>query len=639
MQPSTTELRAPFTDASKRAILYLVYDAHGVVDEYIPHALRSLRPFAEHILVIVNGEVDAEGRARLDAVADDVLVRENVGFDVWGYKEGLAHLGGRVDEFDEVILMNYTFFAPVRPFEPVFAAMDARDDIDFWGITDHASVTPHPYHLRGTMPSHIQSHWIAVRRSVLQDESWRRYWDEMPMIESYGDSITQHESRFTKHFADLGFDYAVSFPHQDYGQAHPVFDNAELLIQQGCPILKRRMFFHDPLYLDKEAVIVRWVVETACAEGFPEDLIWSNVARIAQPRILNTNASMLEVLPEQDVSFDPTIPMRVAATLHVYYDEMIDEMLDRIGHLPVAVDLYVTTTDEQKAERIRAAIALRSSERIARSEVRVLASNRGRDLSGFFVGCRDVLVSGEYDLVVKIHSKKTVQAGYNAGHLFKRQQFENLLSSPGYAANMLALFQQHPTLGVVFPPMIHIGFPTAGRGWFTNYWKTAELMQDLGIEARLDDVSPLAPYGAMWVARPEALLKVTSREWTFDDYQSEAEHKDGSLAHLQERIVAYAAADAGYHTRTIANAEHIAISHTFLEYKLQAMSAYLPGYPYEQVHYLQHMGPGGDGSILGAAKQIVRARHPRVAERLRPAYGVVRDTWRKVRRLPKRGGA
>ena len=36
-------------------------------------------------------------------------------------------------------------------------------------------------------------------------------------------------------------------------------------------------------------------------------------------------------------------------------------------------------------------------------------------------------------------------------------------NSPGYTANVLALFQQERGLGLVYPPMIHIGYPTIGH--------------------------------------------------------------------------------------------------------------------------------------------------------------------------------
>jgi lipopolysaccharide biosynthesis protein len=622
----------------RRVIFYLFYDPRGIVDEYVTYKLERLRDQAEHIFVVVNGELTDEGRVALESVADTVWQRPNVGFDVWGYKSALEEFGPeRLSGYDELILMNYTFFGPVRPFEPVFERMNALE-VDFWGMTVHGAVDPNPYTLDDIMHAHIQSHWIAVRRSMFTSAEWAAYWGEMPMITSYVDSILGHESKFTHWFETLGFTKAVAFPPEDYPAAHPAFDNATMLLDDGCPVLKRRPFFHEPLYLDREAIIGRWLIESAESYGYPTHMILENMAHNAQPKVLNTNASMLEILPEAETEpgFDRSGGMRIAAVVHIFYDDMTDELLDKLETLPTAFDLYVTTTDEAKATVIREAIDARRSPLIARSEVRVMPSNRGRDLSGFFVAARDVLIGGQYDIIVKIHSKKTVQQAPNAGYFFKRQQFDNLLNSPGYTANLLALFQREPGLGLVFPPTIHIGYPTLGGAWFANREPAAKLFKRLGIRVPLDGVSPLAPFGAMFIARPEALRLLTEVEWKYEDYDLESNHTDGSLAHVQERAVSYAAGELGYHTRTVANAEYAAISHTFLEWKLDQLGAAIPGYAIDQVHLARNGGWMDTSDPVGFAKLYMSRHHPAIGTALRSGYRAARFAYRLVKRVSGR---
>ncbi len=625
-----TEKRRSFRAGDRRVVFYFVYDPRGEIDDYIPYKLRSLRPFTDHIFVVVNGKLTSDGRRSLEDVADTVYQRENIGFDVWAYKSALEEFGAdRLAEFDELILMNYTWFGPVQSFEPVFERMNALE-VDFWGITEHDGMTPNPYTLIDSMHSHIQSHWIAVRRSVFESDAWRSYWAEMPMITSYIDSIINHESRFTHHFESLNFTKALAFPKEDYPSQHAAFVSARALLEDGCPVLKRRVFFHSPLYLDREAIIGRWLLEDVASRGYPMELIWKNLVRNTQPKVLNTNASMLEILPETADSYDADTPLRIAAIVHIFYEDMTDELLDKLSTLPSPFDLYATTTTEEKAVVIRETIERRDMSLLQKSDVRVLPSNRGRDLSGFFIGARDVLRSHEYDLVVKIHSKKTVQQTPNAGDFFKRQQFENLLNSPGYTANLIGLFQKEAGLGLVFPPTIHIGYPTLGHAWFLNRQPAHELCERLGIGVPLDDVSPLAPFGAMFIARPEALRLLTDVEWQYDEYAPETEHADGSLAHVQERIVAYAAAELSFHVRTVANARYAAISHAFLEYKLDMMGAVVPGYAIDQVHSLWNpiREPADPVKEL---KNYVATRHPWLARQMQKIYSPVRWVYRRSR--------
>ena len=139
------------------------------------------------------------------------------------------------------------------------------------------------------------------------------------------------------------------------------------------------------------------------------------------------------------------------------------------------------------------------------------------------------------------------------------QQFTNLLNSPGYTANVVALFQREQGLGLAYPPMIHLGYPTLGRGWWSNKPGFTRLCRNLGIHVPLDEISPLAPFGSMYFARPEALRLLVEHDWTYEDFGGAEAYQDGGLAHILERMPSYAAGELGYHTRTIANAEYMAI--------------------------------------------------------------------------------
>ena len=609
----------------RRIVFYMFYDPQGQVDDYVSYKLEQLRKHVEHIVVISNSPLQDAARAKLELVADTVWERENVGFDVGAYKEALDRFGNdNLAEFDELILMNYTFFGPIGSFDPLFEDMDART-LDFWGITEHGEVVPHPRTGEGSMPRHIQSHWIAVRRSLFTSDAFRSYWADMPLITSYDESIDLHEARFTRHFSELGFTFAVAFPEADYPSLHPIFDNAEMILRNGCPILKRRIFFHDPLYLDRKAILGRDVLDVAEERGYPTDLIFSNVVRSTKPRVLKTNFSLLEVLPEVDLGYDDSRPLKVAAVAHIFYETMVDEMVDRLETLPTGFDLYVTTSDDAKKVSIEESLSRRG----VSGDVRVVASNAGRDISAFFVGCRDVIESDAYDLIVKLHSKKSLQDDHNVGTLFKRHLFENLLSSPGYTANVLRLFQQHPSLGMVFPPVIHMGYPTLGHAWFGNLDMAKREAKRLGITVPFDDSTPLSPYGSMFIARPEALRPIASAGYDYSDFPDESGYGDGSLSHVLERLASYSALNSGFHVREVLNARFAGIYYSFLEYKLQAISQFLPGTAEEQVAVLSTPRP--EEPTLAILKQRFMRRSPGLGAVLRPGYNAARAAFRGAR--------
>ena len=178
-------------------------------------------------------------------------------------------------------------------------------------------------------------------------------------------------------------------------------------------------------------MLFRSVVDLMAAAGYPVEALYSHLARTAVPRALMTNRALLDVLPHTDLGYDHARPLRVVAVAHVFYPEMTDDVLDRLDHLPSGYDLVVTTADEQRRSAILEVLARRGRD----GEVRVVASNRGRDISAFLVDCRDVIESDEHDLVVKVHSKLSPQDVPTIAEMFRRHLFDNLLASPGYAAN------------------------------------------------------------------------------------------------------------------------------------------------------------------------------------------------------------
>lgn len=614
----------------KRAGIFLFYDPEGKVDDYILGCLGSLQQHMDYLLVVSNSPLDETNRKRLESVSSEVMERKNVGYDVGAYRDGLRHLGwDHMGDYDELVLFNYTFFAPIHPWAGLFERTD-KWDTDFWGITEHDEVRPHPFLPKLVMPRHIQSHWIAVRSSLSTTKDWRTYWEDMPPIESYNDSIQWHESRFTGYFNALGYRHEVAYNVDDYPSANPVFDNASLLLQDGCPILKRRNLFHNPLHLDRFAIIGADMLEQARAAGYDTDLILSNLARTSKPRDLVTNAGLTWVVPQSasEETYAAAAKQKVLAVAHIFYADMAEEILQRLSVLPKGYYLVATTSNEENQAQIRAVMERYGVE----GEVRVVASNRGRDIGAFLVDCNDVLASDKWDIVVKIHSKKSVQDDYNAAQLFKTHLYDNLLNSRAHVANILAEFAAHPALGMVLAPLPHMGYPTMGHAWFTNREPAQAVAKRLGINVPFDKDMPLATYGSMFIARPQALAKLVNAGFKPENFPVEGGYKDGSLAHVLERLMAYAALSEGFYVRPVLAPKWAEVYYGYLEYKLAAVSSFLPPFTIDQVPYLKAHG-GPIPNVLASIKVNIMLRQPKVGNALKPAYRLVRKAAATVRKL------
>ncbi len=630
----------------RRVAFYLFYDERGIVDDYIIYKLEKLREFVDNIFVISNSKVDSENQKKIEKVCDTFQVRQNIGFDVWGYKEAMELFGReQLREYDELILLNYTFFGPIFPFSELFSSMEEKT-CDFWGISAHKEVASDPICYGDRLPFHIQSHFIAVRKAMFTSKLFEDYWDEMPMIKSYNDSIIKHESRFTEHFHQAGFNFEVYLDPDDYPSNYALFNSVELATRSRSPILKKRIFIHDPIYLEQNAIFLRRAVEYIQAHSdYDISLIWKSVVRAAEPRTLYTNMDMLEILDDSKAPPPPDKEPRIAVIMHMFYSDMMSELLGYIHRIPYRYDLYVTTDTEQKKSEILSVMAGFPDQHI---EIRLAEQNRGRDLAPLFITCKDILLSHDYDYICRLHSKKSPQDGYHIGQNFKEHMIDNLLYNRNYVANLLHLFDKEPQLGIIMPPVIHTGYGTMGHGWSINREIALAWAKKLGIHTLFDAHTPLAPYGSMYWFRADALKKLAVYDWRIQDFDVEVGKVDGTLAHALERLIVYAAMEAGYYARSAMNRVSAAVGYTKLEYKLQRISSLMPsGNIRSQIDWLElvntHLAkerrPKRRQNItardhletaISLSFRAVEKKLPTTAKLFKPLWSFFRSCYRKV---------
>lgn len=230
----------------KRLTIYFHYDPEGQVDPAVRLAVQAMAPFGE-ILFVTNGRLQPDARLWVQQAGARCIERENVGFDVGAYREALLTTGREtLCQYDELVLMNYTLAGPVAPalLEAMFAAMEAKPQLDFWGLTRHYAMRSRRF--GGRVPEHLQSHFLAVRGWLLHSDAFWDYWQAMPLPQSYEQSIIRHETRFTAHFSALGYVWDSFVPTDDLRDVfvNPIMACPRFLIEaRGCPFFKRRSFF------------------------------------------------------------------------------------------------------------------------------------------------------------------------------------------------------------------------------------------------------------------------------------------------------------------------------------------------------------------------------------------------------------
>ena len=541
--------------ANNRMLIYFFFDREGVVDDYILYMLREMKKCVKDIVVVSNGKITDAGKKKLGLYVGDIIERDNKGFDVWAYKTALERIGWeKLALYDEVIMMNYTIMGPVYPLREMFDAMDVRD-LDFWGPTISHKTDFDPWGTvpYGYLPDHIQSHFIAVRRPMLMRKEFRSYWEEMPMINSYQDSVGRHEAFFTKHFADMGFCWDVYANSESYRELtyQPLIMTArEMVEEQRCPFFKRRSFMHDYTVVLSESVgqaAVRLYEYLDQCTDYDINLIWDNILRAENQADIKKNLQLNYVLPSDTLLNKGTERehKKVALIMHMYFPDLIPECVYYARSMPPYADIYITTNTPEKKAAIEKAFAEVECHKL---DVRIVP-NRGRDVGPFLVESREYLY--EYDYICHTHDKKVGQLKPGTvGQSFSYRCFENVLRSREFVENIIETFERNPRMGILMPPPPNHAdyFITLGLEWGLNFGVTKELAEKLDIHVPMsEEKEPIAPLGSVFWARTDALRKVFDYPWTYEELPEEPIVDDGTVLHAVERIYNYSAQAMGYY--------------------------------------------------------------------------------------------
>ncbi|WP_034284455.1 rhamnan synthesis F family protein [Schaalia suimastitidis] len=539
------------TGTAKRLGIFFFYDAAGQVDTFVEALLGDMLKNLSELAVVVNGNLTEEGYRTLCQYTSNVTVRDNRGLDVWAYKTVLDSYGwSRLSsDFDEIVLFNCTIMGPVYPFGEMFSEMAGRD-VDFWGVTAFHGIPSGSTNVSSIeeVPWHIQSHFHVYRRSLVSSKEFQAYWDSVPIIKDYADSVAKHEKPFTQRFTDLGFVCDVYVDTRDLENitSHPIiFAPTKLIAERRCPIFKRRSFFHD--YED----VLDQAIGNAALDlyeylrdhtTYDTGMIWENLLRTVELTDLVKNLQLTYVLPTRVVEVEPQ-HQKIALIMHVHYMELMESMLHYARSMPEYADIIVTVGADEKVRYVSSLCSQLPNKVIVRK-----VKNRGRDVSALLVGTCDLVQ--QYDLVCFVHDKKVtqIQPG-TVGEGFALKCFDNVLATPAFVANVIATFEKEPRLGLLTPmPPNHADyFPISAYAWGPNFQRTEQLLGDLGVSVPVHEEKGLiAPLGSTFWFRPKALQKLFDKGWEWNDFPPEPLAGDGTISHAIERSHCYVAQGAGY---------------------------------------------------------------------------------------------
>lgn len=189
----------------KRLGIYVHYDVRNILVESDVDTLRVFSGLCDELVFVSNSKLAEEELEPIRSFVNRVESRENIGLDFGAWRDMLLKLGKeKVLEFDELVLFNNSFFAPLYDLNQVFAQMEQRN-VDFWGNTIFPYSPDGDYIKKDCIPEHIQSYFMVFHRNVVESDTFWNFWQQMPDYTSFIDVVANCESQFTKKLVDAGF--------------------------------------------------------------------------------------------------------------------------------------------------------------------------------------------------------------------------------------------------------------------------------------------------------------------------------------------------------------------------------------------------------------------------------------------------
>lgn len=233
----------------KRLCIYVVFDKQKVINRYIGTVLKALKENCTDIVVVCNFKKVREGLKFVIPYTNKIYYRENIGFDAGAYKDIICNeiTFNGLENYDELVLSNDTYFAPVYSFSTMFKKMQSQK-CDYWGITRRYKGRDEYI---GEYGSHVQSYFMCFRSKVIHSQIFKKYWDSLQYAKDKYQAIREFEVGLNKCLCDSNFKWKAYMDvvehtcQLEFNQEsiNPFTQYAyELIAYYKIPILKKNNF-------------------------------------------------------------------------------------------------------------------------------------------------------------------------------------------------------------------------------------------------------------------------------------------------------------------------------------------------------------------------------------------------------------
>ncbi len=526
----------------KRLLLYVHFNKYNQLSSHVEYQLQEMRPLFSKVVFISNSQLSDDAKHILyeKGLVDDVIQRDNIGFDFAAWRDGMLAVGfENLKQYDVITTMNDTCFGPLWDMAPYYHEYEANSEVDFWGLTNNRE-TKKSRQTSG-FREHIQSYFITFKKPVIQSEVFTNFWMTVKNLTDVQEVIRDYETQVTTTFLDKGYKYAVIFDTVHEDASHLL--HADFSYYHPTAILNHRVPFIKVKAIDNNQHITPYLLNDIRQKShYPSDLIISHMSDINLPdfKYLLANKYLEEV---EEV---PLATKKVAVHLHTFYVDLLEEFLIAFENFHFAYDLFITTDSAEKKLEIEKILSSKECKAAI-----FVTGNIGRDVLPMLM-LKEQL--SQYDYIGHFHTKKSKEADFWAGESWRKELIEMLVKP---ADNILANFNKED-LGIVIADM-----PTFFRyNKIVDAWNEhliAPVMNDLWKEMGMTKAIDfnafhtfVMSYGTFAWFKYDALKPLFDLNLTAEDVPAEPLPQN-SILHAIERLLIYIAWNEHYDFRISKN--------------------------------------------------------------------------------------
>ena len=242
----------------------------------------------------------------------------------------------------------------------------------------------------------------------------------------------------------------------------------------------------------------------------------------------------------------------IAIQAHVFYDDLINEIIKFTNNIPVKFDLYITTTSYEKKIRIEEYV--KNSSNTNKYDIKIV-ENKGRDVLPLLNQLKQYVKSYKY--FCHIHTKKSYH-DFLLGEKWRNYLYQNLLGNKEIISEIISDFERFDKLGFIFP---EVYFEIIKK--IDNYDHTSFFLHQPNVKYMnliLNKIFPgfkigdklLFPSGNMFWAKVKSVYQIFKIN-LYNLFPKELNQTNGTIMHAIERIWLYLVKLNGYYYKIIFN--------------------------------------------------------------------------------------